>query len=164
DLETEQEVSWLKEVIQGVRRIRSELNVSPGKPVDAWFQSGVQGDRDRLDRFGTVFSQLARVQSCTWIDDAVDTAQCAVALVGEMKVLVPLKGLVDVEAELSRLRKQLDTEKSMLAKAVSKLENRRFVENAPDEVVEQEKERKANHQANVDGLLEQYEQLESLRD
>ncbi len=160
----EQEIDWLRDVIQGIRRIRAELNVAPGKPLQALFQSGGERDRDLLHRYGDIFSQLARIDSFEWIDEARDTAQCAVALVGDLKILVPLKGLVDVEAELARLRKQLDSEQSMLAKAESKLADRRFVENAPGPVVEQEKERQAAHAANVINLRDQYRQLESLRD
>jgi valyl-tRNA synthetase len=81
-----------------------------------------------------------------------------------LKVLVPLKGLVDVEAELARLRKQLDSEQSMLAKSESKLADRRFVDNAPAAIVEQERERRSAHAANVSNLRQQYQQLESLRD
>jgi valyl-tRNA synthetase len=164
DHEIEQEIDWLRDLIQGIRRIRSELNVSPGKPLQALFQSGGKSDRERLERHNEVFSQLARIDSHEWIDEAADTAQCAVALVGDLKILVPLKGLVDVEAELTRLRKQLDNEQAMLSKAIGKLENRRFVDNAPAAVVEQEKERKASHEANVVNLQLQFDQLESLRD
>ncbi len=160
----DQEIDWLRDVIQGIRRIRAELNVAPGKPLQALFQSGSERDRDLLQRYSDIFSQLARIESYEWIDESRDTAQCAVALVGDLKVLVPLKGLVDVEAELVRLRKQLDSERSMLAKAESKLADRRFVKNAPDTVVEQEKERKVTHASNVAKLQDQYRQLESLRD
>jgi valyl-tRNA synthetase len=163
DPETEQEIEWLKEVIQGVRRIRAELNVSPGKPLDVFFQSGGDDDAVRLQRFGDIFAQLARVQFRGWMDVAADAAQCAVALVGELKILVPLKGLVDVETELQRLAKQLDGERALLAKAVAKLENSRFVDNAPAAVVAQEQDRRATHQANVDNLLAQYQRMESLR-
>ncbi len=164
DPATEQEIDWLKEIIQGVRRIRAELNVAPGKPLHAWFQSGVAGDRERLQRFSDIFTQLARIQSFTWLEETADTAQCAVALVGELKILVPLKGLVDVEAELLRLGKQLDSEQSLLSKAETKLANRRFLDHAPAAVVAQEQERKTVHQANVDKLRTQYQRLESLRD
>jgi len=164
DAGAEQEIEWLKEVIQGVRRIRSELNVSPAKALDVWFQSGSSDDPQRVEQFGEILAQLARIRSCTWVEETTDTAQCAVALVGELKVLVPLKGLVDVEAELARLSKQLANEKSLLAKADSKLNNRRFVENAPANVVAQEQERQTAHRANVDNLMTQYRRLESLRD
>ena len=162
--EIEAEIEWLKEITQGVRRIRSELNVAPGKPLPAFLQSGNNADQIRMDKYRELFTQLARLDSVTWMDADEEKSQCAVALAGELRILVPLKGLVDIEAELSRLGRQLDAEQSMLAKAEAKLDNRRFVENAPAAVVAQEQERRANHQANVIKLREQYEQLEALRD
>jgi len=164
DPETERQIEWLKDVIQGVRRIRSELNVSPAKPLVAWFQGGAADDRERLHQFSEIFTQLARIESYSWVAETTDTAQCAVALVGEMRILVPLKGLVDVEAELQRLGKQLKGEQALLARANAKLENSRFLKNAPADVVIQEQERKAAHEANVEKLLAQYRRLESLRD
>ncbi len=158
----EQDINWLKEVIQGVRRIRSELNISPGKPLDIWFQRGVDTDRERLQQFESVFSQLARASSIQWVDGDADTSECAVALLAELKVLVPLAGLIDVDAELTRLRKQLDGEKTHVKTCQSKLGNKRFVENAPAEVVDQERERLTEHESNLTHLGEQIKKLESM--
>jgi len=163
DLPAEEATRWLMEVIQGVRRIRSELDLPPGKPLEVWMQSGDDSDRSNLELFQEIFAQMARVKSMEWVDDATDTAQCAVALVGDLKVLVPLKGLVDVEAESARLRKQLEAEKALLNKSQAKLDNRQFVDNAPPAVVEQERERQASHLAKVDKLSSQLKQIESLR-
>jgi valyl-tRNA synthetase len=160
----EQDVDWIKNVVQGIRRIRSELNLSPAKALDVLFQGGHAADHSRQQRFSSVLSQLARIQSMSWADEKTDTAQCAVALVGDLKILIPLKGLVDVEEELARLMKQLERENIDLKKAEGKLGNRRFVENAPAAVVEQEQERLLAHKANVDNLHKQIRQLELLRD
>jgi valyl-tRNA synthetase len=159
----EQDVNWLKDVIQGIRRIRSELNLPPAKMLDVLFQAGNSSDRDRQQQFAGALSQLARIQSAEWVGDDADTAQCAVALVGDLKVLIPLLGLVDVEEELSRLNKQLERENADLRKSEGKLGNRRFVENAPEAVVEQERQRLVSHQANVENLHQQIRQLESLQ-
>ena len=164
DEQAEQDVEWVKSVIQGIRRIRSELNLSPGKALDVLFQAGHAIDRDRQQRFSGVLAQLARIQSTDWVEESADTAQCAVALVGDLKILIPLKGLVDVDEELSRLNRQLDREKAELGKSKGKLGNSRFVDNAPQAVVEQERERLVAHQANVENLLAQINQLETLRD
>jgi valyl-tRNA synthetase len=160
----ESDVEWLKSVIQGIRRVRSELNLPPSKGLDAWFQGGEDSDRARQQQFAPVLSQLARIQSATWVDESADTAQCAVALVGDLKILIPLKGLVDVEEELARLAKQLDKENLELRKSEGKLGNSRFVENAPPAVVEQERERRVAHQAAVENLHQQIRQLEALKD
>jgi len=134
--QAEEEINWLKEVIQGIRRIRSELNLAPGKPLDVKFQAGSDTDRLRQARFDEVLSHLGRVQSTEWITADADTSQCAVALVGKLKVLIPLTGLVDVDEELARLNKQLLREESDLKKSEGKLGNSRFVDNAPAAVVE----------------------------
>jgi valyl-tRNA synthetase len=98
------------------------------------------------------------------VSDEEDTAHCAVSLVGELKVLIPLKGLVDVDEELARVGKQLEREKADLARSRGKLGNNRFVKNAPEAVVEQERERLAAHTANVENLERQVRQLRALRD
>ena len=101
--------------------------------------------------------------SYCWVDEEADSSECAVALVGDLKVLIPLKGLVDVEEELARLNKQWARENQDLKKSESKLSNKRFVDNAPESVVAQERERLAAHKANVKNLKLQIQQLESMR-
>jgi valyl-tRNA synthetase len=161
--EAENDVEWLKEIVQGVRRVRSELNLPPGKQLDIWLQSGTEQDRSRHHRFEQVLSQLGRIQSSLWVEEDADTSQCAVALAGDLKLMIPLKGLVDVEEELTRLNKQLAREDADLRKSEAKLGNRRFVDNAPAAVVEQERERLVNHQANVTNLQQQIDQLKSMQ-
>jgi valyl-tRNA synthetase len=164
DEEAERDVAWLKEVIQGVRRIRSELNLPPARMLDVLFQDGNAADRDRQQRFADAIGQLARVHSIQWLETDAASDQCAVALVGELKILLPLKGLVDVEEELARLNKQLEREMQDLGKSEGKLGNRRFVDNAPQEVVEQERQRLAAHRSNVENLKAQLRRLEAMRD
>jgi len=159
DSEAEDDINWLKEVIQGIRRIRSELNLPPGKLLDVKFQSGTDTDRSRHARFSEVLSHLGRIQSAAWIAAETDTSQCAVALVGELKVLIPLKGLVDVAEEHARLNKQLDREQSDLKKSQGKLGNNRFIDHAPPAVIEQEKQRLLSHQAKVENLQIQIQRL-----
>jgi valyl-tRNA synthetase len=163
DPAAEHDIDWLMGIIQGVRRVRSELNLPPGKLLDIWLQSGIGDDRSRHTRFDETLSHLARIQSSLWVDENADTSQCAVALVGDLKILIPLKGLVDVEEELARLHKQLAREDVDLKKSESKLGNKRFVDNAPAAVVEQERQRLVSHQANVENLQLQIQQLESMR-
>jgi valyl-tRNA synthetase len=164
DEEAERDIEWLKQVIQGVRRVRSELNLPPAQMLDVLFQGGSGEDRERQRTHASVLAQLARIQSAEWVEAEAETAQCAVALVGELKILIPLKGLVDVDEELARLGKQLKRETADLKKSESKLGNSRFVENAPEAVVEQERQRLAAHRANVEKFEAQIRQLESLRD
>ncbi|NRB72551.1 MAG: valine--tRNA ligase [Xanthomonadales bacterium] len=162
DPEADAHAGWLKEVLQGVRRIRSELNLAPSKQLEVWLQGGSEHDRARLERSETLLASLGKVARFTWVDEQADASQCAVALVGDLKLLIPLAGLVDVAAETARLRKQLQKEQQELAKSKGKLGNARFVENAPAEVVEQERERLASSEATVAELEAQLQRIASL--
>ena len=163
DEASEADVAWLQAVIQGVRRIRSELNVPPAQRLNVCLQAGDEADRARYRKFEEALASLARIDSARWVESDFDSAQCAVALIGDLKVLIPLKGLVDVDEELARLNRQLEKEKVELKKSKGKLGNSRFVENAPEAVVEQERGRLAAHTANVENLEAQIEQMKALR-
>ena len=160
----EADIHWLQNVIQSIRNIRAEMNVSPGKPLDVAYQGGSQLDRDRQQRFSGLLNSLARISNSEWLEDTADTAEYSVALVGDMQVLVSLKGLVDIDDELIRMGKLLDRELADLKRSKGKLSNRKFVDNAPAAVVEQEQQRLLAHQTKVSGFKAQIEKLEKLRD
>jgi valyl-tRNA synthetase len=164
DDDAESDVEWLKESLQGIRRIRSELDLAPSLKLNLEFQAGGTSDRDRFNRFESILAFLGRIESFTWIADDADTSNSAVALVGDLKVLIPLAGLVDVQAEMARIEKLMAREKADLDRSQAKIGNRKFVENAPPAVVEQEKERLARHEAKLKEFQLQLEQLESLKD
>ena len=164
DAGAEKDISWLQSVLQGIRNIRAELNVSPGKHLDIAFQGGHQSDREQLEAFRTLLNSLGKIGNSEWLAYDADTSQYSVALVADLKVLVSLKGLVDIEDELARLGKLLEREMSDLKRSQGKLGNSRFVDNAPPAVVEQEKQRLAAHKTRVSGFEAQLENLEKLRD
>jgi valyl-tRNA synthetase len=164
DPEAEAHVAWLKAVLQEVRRIRSELNVAPGRPLDVQLQGGTDADRAHLERSESLLRGVGRIAGFEWVDGSVDASQCAVALVDSLRLLIPLKGLVDVAEESRRLRKLLDKERKDLARSEGKLGNARFVDNAPEAVVAQEKERLASHRATVEEIEAQLERLAALGD
>ncbi len=164
DLQAGEDIGWLKQILQGIRRIRSELDLAPSLKLDVELQAGKESDRSRFKQFEHLLASIGRVQSFQWIDDRADTSKSAVALVGDLKVLIPLAGLVDVQAELKRIGKLILREQADLNRSKAKVGNRKFVEKAPPEVVEQEKERLADHEAKLERFKSQLEQLESLRD
>jgi len=162
DERAEGDIAWLKEVLQGIRRIRSELNLAPALELDVEFQAGGAQDRERFGRFESMLRGLGRAKSFAWIDEDADASKSAVALVGDLRVLIPLEGLVDVQAELARIEKEMARESADLQRSRAKVGNRKFVENAPPAVVEEERRRLAAHEANLRQLREQARQLESL--
>ena len=94
--------------------------------------------------------------------DGDEPPTAATALLGDMRLLVPMKGLIDVDAERARLDKQTDKVRGELAKANGKLGNEKFVNNAPSAVVEQERERVADFEKTLTHLSEQLQKLDEL--
>ncbi|MGB5290310.1 MAG: valine--tRNA ligase, partial [Lysobacterales bacterium] len=95
DEQAEEDIGWLQKVLQGVRTIRAELNVSPGKVLDVAFQSGTATDRERQELFAGLLSGVGKIGTSQWLDNDADTSEYSVALVADLKVLVSLKGLVN---------------------------------------------------------------------
>ncbi len=158
----EADIEWLKQIISGLRRIRSELNLPPGKPLPLLLQGGNASDYERVERFTELLSALARIESIEQVGENGCSEECAVALVDQLQLLIPLKGLIDTTKEISRLKKLLLKEEIELKKSTGKLANKKFVANAPAAVVTQEQERLEAHQLKVDQLLEQIAKMEAL--
>jgi valyl-tRNA synthetase len=162
DEAAEGHAEWLKTVVSAIRSARTELNLAPGKPMPLMVQHGDPVDHKRLEHFAELIRRLARIESIDRVPEDRDSSDCAVALAGQMRLLIPLAGLVDIGEELARLNKQLEREQKGLEGVEKKLSNERFVANAPPEVVEKERERLAAHQNKVKELSAQIAKLEAL--
>jgi len=151
------DVEWLKAMVSALRRIRSELGVSPARPVRLLVSGGGAADAARIDRFASQLGFLAKVEGIAAISGNPPPA--AAALVGELKLFVPLEGLVDLDAERARLDKELKRVAGELAKSKGKLASETFVANAPAAVVEQERTRLADWTAQHEALSAQRARL-----
>jgi valyl-tRNA synthetase len=137
------EIEWLKAFIIGIRQIRAEMNLSPGKPLPVKLAGASAADRARVEANRAYISKLARVSDIEHVEDSSAVRGAATALLGEMRILVPLAGLVDVGAEIARLDKQLARARKELEACRRKLDNASFVSNAPAEIIAKERERAA---------------------
>jgi valyl-tRNA synthetase len=146
-------------MVSALRRVRSELGVSPGKQVRLLLQGGNDNDRKLGDRYASQLSFLLKLESIEWLLSDVQAPASAVAIVGELKLLVPLQGLVDLEAERSRLDKEIKRVEIEIAKCNGKLSSDTFVQNAPAAVVEQERKRLIDWNNQLAGLREQRAKL-----
>jgi valyl-tRNA synthetase len=159
----EAEMRWVMDFILGVRRIRGELDIAPSVPLRLRLQSASPSDLDRLRRNEAAIRRLGGVESATPLAPGEAPPQAAAALLGELRILVPMAGLIDVEAELARLDKRIGKVRRELAKAEGKLGNANFVQNAPPAVVAQEQQRVADFKRELAQLEEQRERVASLR-
>ncbi|HHJ16793.1 MAG TPA: valine--tRNA ligase [Gammaproteobacteria bacterium] len=148
------EIDWVKQFVLGVRKIRSGMNIDPRKPLPVLLQNGSDNDRQRLDANRDFVTSLARVESIAWLGDG-EAPESATALIGEMKLLIPMAGLIDKEAEQARLTKELDRKRNELDRTGKKLGNPSFVEKAPAAVVDKEKAKAEDMKAAIRQLEEQ---------
>jgi valyl-tRNA synthetase len=148
----------------GVRQIRSEMDIKPGKPVPVLCQHGSELDRERIERNRALLKSLARLESITWLDDDAQAPQAATSLVGEMRQLIPLAGLIDKAAEQARLQKNIDRLEQDTARISVKLGNENFVARAPKEVVDKERGKLADAESALASLRAQLQQIESIQD
>ena len=162
DPEADAAIEWLKGVVVGVRNIRGELNIKPGQNVPLLLQGGDESDRVRLQATEQLLRRLAKIERFQWLDVAEQAPPAAVQLVGDLKVMVPLAGLVDAEAERVRLDKEIGRLAKELARLQGKLDNEKFIEHAPGEVVDKERQKARDADASLATLREQREQLEGI--
>ncbi|GKW48670.1 valine--tRNA ligase [Halomonas sp. NCCP-2165] len=156
------DIEWLKGVIVAVRNIRAEMNIAPGKPLDVLLTKGGEGDRARLEANRRFLAKLAKLESIAWLDDPTQAPLSATQLVGEMEVLVPMADLIDKEAELARLDKEIDKQDKLIGGIEKKLGNESFVAKAPAAVVEKERGKLNDFQAARRLLAEQRDKIAAL--
>lgn len=156
------EVNWVMDVILGVRKIRGEMNIAPGKPLAVLIENGSMDDQHFLNHNQAYLQKLGGLESITWLDGQASVPQSAIALVGEMKVLIPLAGLIDKQAELARLNKEIQKIYKTLPRIVAKLKNPKFIDKAPAEVIDKEKTKRFTLESSLRNLQQQLEKINEL--
>ncbi len=156
------DIEWVREFILCIRQIRGEMDISPGKPLPVILQHSSDADRRRAKTYASLLQGVGRIESVTSLSDGDEPPASATALLGDMRLLVPLKGVIDVDAERARLEKQQQRLSVDLARARGKLDNEKFVNHAPLEVVTQERQRAAEFEKAIGQLTEQLEKLADL--
>lgn len=155
------EIEWFKAVLSGIRKIRSEMNIAPGKVIALLLADGDAADRARAAKFAAQIAFLARTEAPAWIAAGAEEPAAAAAVVGTLRVLIPLAGLIDVDAEKARLAKEIGKIESEIKKCEGKLGNANFVAHAPAEVVAQERQRIVDWNTQLAALREQLTKLGS---
>ncbi|MFQ5488788.1 MAG: class I tRNA ligase family protein, partial [Gammaproteobacteria bacterium] len=162
DHEAVVEMQWIMTFILGVRKIRSSMNIAPGKPLPVLLQHGSDEDHRRLEESRAYLMTLARLESITWLHEGEEAPESATALVGDMKLLIPMAGLIDKDAEIARLGKEIAKLQQGLAIIDKKLANPNYVEKAPSHVVAKDRQRAGEMRATLEKLQEQLARIEAL--
>jgi len=156
------EIAWVKDLIAGVRKIRSGMNIDPRKLLPVLLQGGSSTDKQRMEDNLKYIMNVGRVESVTWLETDETAPESSTALVDEMKLLIPLAGLIDKDAELARLSKELQSKSDELGRCEKKLANSGFIDKAPAAVVEKEQARAAELRNAIGSLEEQQQKIQSL--
>jgi valyl-tRNA synthetase len=152
NLEPETEIGWLIDLVTEIRSVRAEMNVPAAAQLSLLLIAPKRETRERLRRWDAALKRLARLASVEAATEA--PPQSAQLLVRGEVAALPLAGIIDIEAEHARLSKERDRIAADMAKIDAKLANGDFVKRAPEEVVEEQRERKEAAQARLTKLGE----------
>ncbi|MBB4061361.1 valyl-tRNA synthetase [Salinibacter ruber] len=154
----------IQEMISGVRGIKSDYGVGLGQEIEATVSVPV-GDEalaDTVRRYADYFDKLASVTDLTVEAGAEKPTASASVVVGRCEVFVPLAGMIDLEQERERLRGEIEEKETFLEGVEQKLNNPQFVNKAPDEVVERERQKKKDTTAELERLQDNLADLEAV--
>ncbi len=157
DTQAESDFDWMRHLIGFVRKLRSERGLPPNTPVDVLMQGSecsMRQARARLAVSETMLRHLGRIDSLGFLVKGESAPACAFEFIDELKVMVPLAGVVDIDLERTRLEQAIHKNRAELARVLSKLDNSGFVERAPEEVVSGEREKRQALETRAQKLAE----------
>jgi valyl-tRNA synthetase len=134
-------IEWLKEIVSGVRNIRGEMLIKPSEKIKAFYKDGDKIDKNRSEVLTDLIKEIAGLESLDWINEGEDLPPSAVVVVENLKVLIPFEGLIDPNEESQRLTKKIEKVSKEHKMLSSKLTNKKFTDNAPKELVQDQQER-----------------------
>ena len=158
--EIEAEVEWLQNVLLAVRRIRGEMNISPGKPLDVLYENASEADLALIDKNLNFLQRMGRLESFTKVEGTAP--ESAVMVIGKMRLLIPLAGLIDKEQELARLTREIGKIEPTITMLTNKLGNPGFTDKAPAKVVEGERAKLSDAENQLRELKEQLTKIAAL--
>ncbi|MEE9396653.1 MAG: valine--tRNA ligase [Methylococcales bacterium] len=162
DAGADNQIQWIMSFILGVRRIRGEMNIPPGKPLPLLLQNGSKQDRELLDSNRFYLTKLAKLESIQWLEQEEAAPESAISLVNELKILIPMSGLIDKQAELDRLDKEIQKLRKDLPRVEGKLSNQKFIDKAPEAVIDKERQKLADLRSSLVKLEEQEIKIKAL--
>ncbi len=163
DKTAEAELDWVRDFVLGVRQIRGEMKIPPGRDIPVMLQNASDRDRTLLERHERFLTRLARLGEIRLLDEEDEAPPSATALLSDATILVPMAGLIDVDKEISRLTRQREKLGADLEKSDQKLRNGNFVVNAPEDVVAKERARADELRAAIGKIDEQLDVMTGLQ-
>ena len=145
-------MSFVQSVITTVRNIRSEMNVPPGSQAELKFKTSENSVIEQVNRNSHAIMNLARLKTIEHIDPKSRVPSSAVAVVEGVELFVPLAGLIDLELEKNRLNKEIDRLDKQVKGLSQKLQNEQYLQKAPENVVQQDRDKLKNFTEKLEKL------------
>jgi valyl-tRNA synthetase len=159
DAKTEEEMAFVQGVINAVRNIRGENNIPPSREIRVQVRPSNEQRKGVIGAYARYLQKLARVSSIEIVASGFKPRLSSSAVVDGIEIFVPLEGMIDVAAERQRLEKEIGRLQELVESIERKLANPQFVERAPKEVVEKEREKKKSFTVNLEKLRKNLEHL-----
>jgi len=156
---SDDEMEILKNLISSVRTIRSQMNVPPNKLCNMIVKCNTK-QKSILNSYSLIIKSLAKIDNIEMTEDAKKPSQSATAIVDNMEIFIPLDGIIDFDIEKDRLQKRINELKIHLVNVKKKLENKDFLNRAPENVIRHEKEKKENMILELDKITKNLEMIQ----
>jgi valyl-tRNA synthetase len=160
DRAAEAEIGWVVDLVTAIRSVRAEMNIPPATLTPLVLAGASPETRERAPRWSDVVKRMARLSDISFAERAPEGA-VQILVRGEV-VALPLKGVIDLSAERARLEKEIAKAEADIKRVDAKLSNQKFVANAPEEIVEEEKEKREAAVARKQKIVEAMERLKNV--
>ncbi|HEY0748585.1 MAG TPA: valine--tRNA ligase [Steroidobacteraceae bacterium] len=164
DIHAEPEMRWVMDFILGVRQIRGEMDIAPSRKLEVLLHNANARDLEYLERNLHYLLRLSGIEPPRVLTVGEAAPISAVALLGNLEILVPMKGLIDPTAELERLAKRLRKAEIDFSKLEAKLSNSQFAKNAPPDIVAKDQQRLEELRTEIGQLSAQTARVTKLKD
>lgn len=158
DLENREDMGLLQDTITSIRTIRSRMNIPPGKKADLHIRCSKSEERV-YENFSSILKTLGRVDNMITGSKIKKPEHSATGVVRGVELFIPLEGLIDLNAEQGRLQKRMDEIRGHLNRLESKLSNEKFIQNAPADVVQNERNKRVDMQDELEKIKTNLEML-----
>ncbi len=161
DQQAIEDMTWVQSVITSVRNIRGEMNISPGKALPILVQGANPKEASNIELHSDYLTKFGRFESMSMLTDSDQAPESATALVGDMRLLIPLGSFIDANAEISRLSKELEKAERDIAGVSGRLSNKAFVDKAPEAVIAKAQQQLDDAESAKFTLLEQIKRMQA---
>ena len=146
DIEIEREIEIVKDIINSIRKTRSDLNIHPKTLLDIYCISDKENLLANIKNNKNIIHSLSKVKSIIYEIDSEAIKDCITVSVRDLIIYIPIKDTVNVDDETNRLRKKINELESALIKVNNKLDNKNFIEKAPSNVIQENTDKQKVYQ------------------